>query len=387
MDLYLAGSKQPFEYAKKEREDSLVDLYLAGDYIFGNKMDKSRFDVGYVHNRLLSYDYQKNFCDEIINKEKTMELFLAGMDKFGLDEKRKYMELFLAGASDTDRPPSDTKLLSYGMQQTQNSLDKFLTQLKPPKLFIDSGAFSAWTKGVNISTKDYIHWLNDRAGKIDLCGQVDVIPGDRVFGATPLQIKEAAEGTLQNYLFMRERLENPNSLLYTFHVGEPLDYLKRFLNTKFDGEKVPYMALGGMVGKPKHIRDKFLNSCFSVIKNSPNPDIKVHAFGMTDFDLLQKYPITSADSTSWIMVGAMGNIITDYGNITFSEQQKNNKEHYSHLPKTALDNLEIQIVEKGFSFEGLSNNRNDRIMWNALYMKNRADNLIQREFKPKKSLF
>ena len=31
--------------------------------------------------------------------------------------------------------------------------------------------------------------------------------------------------------------------------------------------------------------------CFITIRKSSNPNIKIHAFGMTDFDLLEKYQV------------------------------------------------------------------------------------------------
>ena len=42
------------------------------------------------------------------------------------------------------------------------------------KLFIDSGAFTAWTKGTYINVDDYVYFLNDRVQYIDLFGQLTV---------------------------------------------------------------------------------------------------------------------------------------------------------------------------------------------------------------------
>lgn len=44
------------------------------------------------------------------------------------------------------------------------------------KLFIDSGAFTAWTKGTYINVDDYIYFLNDRVQYIDLLGSWIVFP-------------------------------------------------------------------------------------------------------------------------------------------------------------------------------------------------------------------
>lgn len=385
MELYLAGSQQSFE--RVEREDDLMELYLAGEYIFTGER---KLDIGIIRNRLLSYDYQKKFVDTIISWKDNMELYLAGADKFGKEEVKQYIKLYLAGMEESCVDKIDcTALFSY-IDQGKLQFDKLKDFIKPGKLFIDSGAFSAWTKGVKINVKEYIRWLNERAEDIHLCGQVDVIPGDRVFGATPKQVREAAQATWDNYLFMRKRLKNPSALLYTYHIGEPIEFLKRALEWKDEnGEYIPYIALGGMVGKPAKIRDVFLENCFRIIRDSSNPNIKVHAFGMTDFELLEKYPIYSADSTSWIMVGAMGNVMSDYGNIAVSNKQIHDKNHYSHLPTKAIEDFNKIIQEFGFTLDELAEHRDNRILFNALYMKKKVDELNnkERKFTFRKKLF
>lgn len=364
-----------------------MDLYLAGEYIFTGER---KLDIGIIRNRLLSFDYQKKFVDTMIDWKNNMELYLAGADKFGKEEVKQYMKLYLAGMEESCVDKIDCNALFSYIDQGKIQFDKLKDFIKPGKLFIDSGAFSAWTKGAKVNVKEYISWLNERANDINLCGQVDVIPGDRVFGATPKQVREAAEATWDNYLFMRKRLKNPKSLLYTYHVGEPIEFLKRALDwTDESGEHIPYIALGGMVGKPAKIRDAFLEKCFRTIRESNNPNIKVHAFGMTDFELLEKYPIYSADSTSWIMVGAMGNVMSDYGNIAVSNNQIHDKNHYSHLPKKAIEDFNKTIQEFGFTLDELAEHRDNRILFNALYMQKKVKELNnkERKFTFRKKLF
>ncbi len=364
-----------------------MELYLAGEYVFTGER---KLDIGIIRNRLLSYDYQKKFVDTIIDWKDNMELYLAGADKFGKEEVKQYMKLYLAGMEESCVDKIDCNALFSYIDKGKLQFDKLKDFIKPGKLFIDSGAFSAWTKGAKINVKEYIRWLNERAEDIHLCGQVDVIPGDRVFGATPKQVREAAQATWDNYLFMRKRLKNPSALLYTYHVGEPIEFLKRALEWKDEnGKYIPYIALGGMVGKPAKIRDVFLENCFRIIRESSNPNIKVHAFGMTDFELLEKYPIYSADSTSWIMVGAMGNVMSDYGNIAVSNKQIHDKNHYSHLPKKAIEDFNKIIQEFGFTLDELAEHRDNRILFNALYMQNKVDELNnkERKFTFRKKLF
>ena len=45
-------------------------------------------------------------------------------------------------------------------------------------LFIDSGAFTAWSKGKEIDIDEYISYLNNNIDNITLCASVDCIPGE-----------------------------------------------------------------------------------------------------------------------------------------------------------------------------------------------------------------
>ena len=255
------------------------------------------------------------------------------------------------------------------------------------KIFVDSGAFSAWTRGVKIDVDDYIKWLNER-DYIDLCGQLDTIPGDRVYGATLDQVNEAARMTWENYLYMYERVKNPKRLLYTFHVGEPIEFLKQALEWRDSNEEpIEYIALGGMVGKSTAIRKSFLDKCFEIIENSSNPFVKVHTFGMTSVSLLRQYPITSCDSTSWALTGAMGNIAMDVGIIAVSSQQKNDPNYYLYLPKEAREAFEKSILDLGFNIEELAEDANKRAIFNATYMKSKIDNIVYQGRLKHKSLF
>lgn len=295
-----------------------------------------------------------------------MDLYFAGSSMIEADElilSNKYNRLMSYF--------NDKKLVEYYIKNYKDNL----------KLFIDSGAFTAWTKDINLDVDEYIKWINDRSDYIYLYGQIDVIPGDRIKGVTKEQVKEAAEKTWQNYLYMRPKMKNPDGLLYTFHVGEPYEYLKQALEwTDENGNHISYIALGGMVGKPIPVKEQFLNTCFNLIKNSSNPNVKTHAFGMTSFNLLKQYPITSADSTSWIMTGANGGIMTDVGIINVSSTKKNLSEHYSHLDIKHQQEFNKRLEKYGFTLNELAEDYKKRELLNIMYMQEKADNV---EYKPK----
>lgn len=398
--LYLAGDSSGFPAATPEKLINEFNVLLSYMHPSGPKgVDK----VGEV-KRAAVVDYILTHMAKMTEEERKafMDLYLSGTEKMGtarvnrwitsIEEGDGKMDLYLVGPEKENIMEVVTGQINSNMLfnyiDGKKATDKYKEWIKPKKLFIDSGAFSAWTKGKTIDVDEYINWINERSDYIDLYAQVDVIPGDILKGHTQEQVEEAAQATWENYLYMRPKMNKPEGLLYTFHVGEPFRYLEQALDWRDEnGKPIPYMALGGMVGKPMPVKKSFLDTCFKIIKKSSNPDIKIHAFGMTSFPLLEQYPITSADSTSWIMTGANGNIMTDAGIIAVSDQMAKLPTHYSHLPKHHQEEFQKTIEEFGFTLDELRESRDNRIMFNARYMHKKASNL---EYKPgpqRQSLF
>ena len=257
-----------------------------------------------------------------------------------------------------------------------------------PKIIIDSGAFSAWTRGKVIDVDEYIEFLNNNEEWFTLYGQIDTIPGTREGNPPTIkEVSEAAGKTWDNYLYMRERLKNPDKLLYTFHVGEPLNQLKEALEWKDEnGQGMKYMALGGMVGKNAFVRESFLESCFHIIENSSNPNVKVHGFGMTSNEVMRKFPLTSVDSTSWILTAAMGSIMTDVGSVVISEVQSNHKNSKTSC-EVSMNNLEELIKPYGINLEELKTSCYSRQIYHLRYLTDKANKLECRRLPKKKKLF
>lgn len=82
------------------------------------------------------------------------------------------------------------RLYSY-LNDKRNLRDRFERKAKG-KLIVDSGAFTAWTKGVKLNVDEYIQWLNEHKEYIYLAGQVDSIPGEKGRKTTIQEVKQAA---------------------------------------------------------------------------------------------------------------------------------------------------------------------------------------------------
>ena len=243
-------------------------------------------------------------------------------------------------------------------------------------LLIDSGAFSAHTRDAEVDVDAYIDFLNRIDPYVHVCAQVDKIPGKFRKPKTRQELEEAPELSWQNYLYMRPKLKSPEKLLPIFHQGEDYKWLHNILEWRDPetGDKVEYMGISPANDQPVKEKIKFIEKCFNIIKKSSNPDIKTHAFGMTSLYVLEMYPFTSADSTSWLLNGANGSIMTKYGAVLLSEKSMNNPQHIRKMPKAAQQEIEQYVESKGYDIERLSKEYTDRIRFNIDYLLDWARN-------------
>lgn len=238
------------------------------------------------------------------------------------------------------------------------------------KTFIDSGAYSAMTKGIEINIDDYIEFINTYEDSIILACQWDIIPDKNTDPET------SARKTWENFLYMRERVNNPDKLLYVWHSAEDIKWLKQALELK---PRIEYMALGGLVGKSVKQRDEAMKKCFEAIAESSNPDICVHAFGMSNRKLLKKYPFTSADSTSWLQPVRFGNInALDFKTFMITERKLDDPEHILNREKETKDAVEYEVNRLGYTLQELVDNPGIRtvyqtVYWNDYYSKFKQD--------------
>ena len=148
--------------------------------------------------------------------------------------------------------------------------------------FIDSGAFSAFTKGHEIRVEDYSDWIESNKEYLSLYANLDVI-GNQVL-------------TRLNQEIMEGRGLFP---LPVFHVGSGLKELRRLC------EKYEYIAIGGMVPYMKRVNTIWpsLVKIFEI-----GVDNRLHGFGCTNQKVLFNLPWYSVDSTTWLSGARYGEV-------------------------------------------------------------------------------
>lgn len=221
------------------------------------------------------------------------------------------------------------------------------------KVFIDSGAFSAYTLGVDIDLPTYCDYIRRNLDIIRVeDGSVMASVLDGI--GDPLK-------TYRNQLAMEALGVRP---LPCFHAGEDERYLEWYI------QNYEYITLGGMVGSSTkqlciwldRIWDRYLTD------GSGNPRIKVHGFGITAIPIMERYPWYSCDSSSWIQTAAFGGVITPrHGPINVSEKSPSRHDagqHATTLTQIEQDYLFQMLEEQGFTYERLSTVYESRAAYN-----------------------
>lgn len=232
---------------------------------------------------------------------------------------------------------------------------KFVDEMRADhaQIFLDSGAFSAYTLGVKLKVSDYCEYIR-RNGDI-VRSEDGVVMASVLDGiGDPLQ-------TWRNQYEMELRGVRP---LPCFHAGEDERYLEYYV------ANYPYITLGGMVGSSTKQLCIWLDRMWSkyLTSGSGRAKVKVHGFGITAIPIMERYPWYSCDSSSWIQSAAFGSIVSpEHGPLNISEKSPSRHDAGQHI--TTLSAIEqdyvLQMLEKqGFTLERLATVYESRAAYN-----------------------
>lgn len=205
------------------------------------------------------------------------------------------------------------------------------------KIFLDSGAFSAFTMGVEVDMAAYCRYIQENA---DILEVVDGMVCASVLDGIGDPLK-----TYQNQLAMESLGVRP---LPCFHYGEDERYLDYYT------ANYPYITLGGMVpiSTPQlyHWLDRIWEK--HLVDGAGRPKVKVHGFGLTTMALVERYPWYSVDSSSWVQTARTGGMMLypEARTISVSDRSPTRKvegQHIDTLPAPQREALEKRFREMG----------------------------------------
>jgi len=206
-----------------------------------------------------------------------MRIYFAGVDR----------PSFLA---ELDRCGAKRILISYAdYRKSFSTFSKHLDKYSF-SILLDSGAYSAFTRGIKLSVEEYAEFLHQWGHYFEAYFNLDVI-GD-------------FDATWNNQDYLESQGLHP---IPVFHYGEPPEIL-RFMTQKYKR-----IGIGGMVPISNALLDKWLPTIFFDKEGKEKyTDTQFHALGLTTTYLLEKYPWYSADSTKWLIGRKFGHTLYEH---------------------------------------------------------------------------
>ena len=273
------------------------------------------------------------------------------------------MDLYFAGGG--SKPGQEeikrlecNQLLSYGINKSEalKWIEYKRETHTKAKLFIDSGAHSISTGVIQVDEKpymdEYIKFINDTGDVCDIYAELDVIH-DNEDGSV---VEDSADRSWENYLYMIKgvKLEYRDKVIPIFHYNEEFSALDRMLEYKHPdtGKHIPYIGLAPRFGNYS-VRHAWLTEAFKHIKRSSNPDVKTHAFGCTILRLLEEFPLTSADSATWAISAAYGNVRIGDKTVVVSDRKINQSTNIVNKSAAHRQAVEDRIKENGLTLKEL----------------------------------
>lgn len=237
-------------------------------------------------------------------------------------------------------------------------------------IFLDSGAFSAFTKGAEIKLEDYAAFIHKTRDIVHLASNLD-------------DLHKREDLTWKN----QKALESMGcKVLPVFHTRENPTWLKKYIDAGYD-----YIALGGMVAESKQWLIPWLDAIWGeyLTDAKGRARIKVHGFGMTNFDIARRYPWFSVDSTGWVLAGRYGLIFVPtksnpYLKVAISEHSPKRRDwdsHYDSMSPALKREVEQAIESRGFTVTELRTIYWKRDLYNIKVFKEMSDDKTDTRFK------
>lgn len=239
------------------------------------------------------------------------------------------------------------QLESYWFVNKQIKVDRM--RRDGAKVFMDSGAFSAFNKGISVNLVEYVDYLKRNADIIEIYSVLDAIGN--------------AQKTLENQTAMESLGVRP---IPCFHYGEDERYLEHYL-TNYD-----YIALGGMAIASSAAVKIWFDRLWSkfLTDGSGRARVKVHGFAITSPDLMMRYPWYSVDSSTWVQRSMYGELMIPEmrRNVVISERASQRQmidRHYDTFDSITRAQIDKYIIDAGFDPQRLRTMHGPRWAFNC----------------------
>lgn len=197
-------------------------------------------------------------------------------------------------------------LASFAYPSTLEAFD-VMPEAPPRTLIIDSGAFTAWTKGIALDVREYAQFAlgAQQRWPQTVSVNLDVIPGSPGRTSTAAEREEGMERSLIHADVLRA---HGLRVMEVFHQDEPLSFLKRLVERRRVGEPLGLSPRNDRGVQPRcawlrHVLKWMVQH--GGVKSIP----PCHGLAATAASMGQAFPFYSADSSTWSLPFRVGFLV------------------------------------------------------------------------------
>jgi len=239
------------------------------------------------------------------------------------------------------RTKGGIKLLNYMVNARKNAPQDSVFML-------DSGAFSIWNSGACIELWEYINFVLEWQTIFNGCICLDVI--------------DHPVASEVNHRIMK--LAGCKNILPVFHSGEPLLVLEKFLDWEYQ-----FFCISP--NNSWSTRDKL--KWMKRLSKFKFKNVKTHILGFGSPKISRFEYIYSFDTTTWIMIAAVGNIICEDRKVVGVSESQNKLENKMSFQNSAAERKEMilkRCASIRCSLDDLKTSHTARLKFNASTLKN-----------------
>jgi hypothetical protein len=276
------------------------------------------------------------------------------------------LNYYFSGAGNSDNRPYLAKNCPFRLLSCHkdylNPLYKWLEVMPHNKsitILLDSGAFTAWSKGGEVLLPDLILIYKDVMKKYwHLCKEIYLINLDKIPGAPGRtadneEIEECIRISDINYKILLS--EFGDRVLPVFHQNEDENRLAEVCNM---GQ---YICVSPRNDLPERFRVAWSQEVHTKIPEGT----MTHGLATTGIKMMTRVPWTSVDSAGWIFTTAMGGITIclngELTNVSVSKDSPNRHQQWQHY-QTIPEAMQ-KVIDNRLEFY----NQNIDLVANSLY--------------------
>lgn len=231
------------------------------------------------------------------------------------------------------------------------------------KIFIDSGAYTAFNSGKEVDLDSYISYINEIGEHITCFANLDVIPK----GSDAASIRVGCEEGYKNFLYIQEHCKYGYKCNAVYHRKDPVEYLYKYIDFYKSHPDLKYIALGGMATTNSDDALRFGHKYCDILKKHL-PDVNIHLFGCTRLNHIEHINCDSTDSTTWIKASIYGTVITPWGRLNISDRRSDEKCSVHNFDEKSKQVVYKFIEGLGFTIDEIRNDPVKRIQYNVKYL-------------------